>query len=249
MYMDVLKLRNWYTTHRGRVVRRILQNYIRSIWPDVSGKKVLVIGYALPYLHNWQLQDDVNIMCVMPARMGVVHWPDDGPNKTMLAWEDNLPFVDNEFDHVLVMHGLEFCDHSEELLAESWRVLKPDGRILVMTPNRTGPWSRVDRTPFGRGQPYSSFQLTKLLRDEDFMVLDTDYALFVPPSERKWVLSLSRTFENIGHRWWPFVGGVVMVEGRKDMYGGHVVRISDKIRKSKDALNPARVIPTTLQKS
>ena len=48
-----------------------------------------------------------------------------------------------------------------ELLREMWRVLAPNGRLLIVVPNRRGLWARVDTTPFGYGSPFSRSQLTK----------------------------------------------------------------------------------------
>ena len=39
------------------------------------------------------------------------------------------------------------------LLRECWRVLRDDGRLLVVVPNRLGSWALFDHTPFGQGRP------------------------------------------------------------------------------------------------
>ena len=62
-----------------------------------------------------------------------------------------LPFPDLAFDRILVIHGVEPYGHDERLLRELWRVLKDDGRLLVVAPNRMGLWAHVDSTPFGQG--------------------------------------------------------------------------------------------------
>jgi hypothetical protein len=50
MWMDAVDLRDFYATGQGRVARLMIRRQIRAIWPDVTGKSVLGMGYATPYL-------------------------------------------------------------------------------------------------------------------------------------------------------------------------------------------------------
>jgi len=45
-----------------------------------------------------------------------------------------LPFPDEEFNFVSIIHTLEHCPEPEKVLTEIRRVLKPNGRILVVVP-------------------------------------------------------------------------------------------------------------------
>ena len=62
-----------------------------------------------------------------------------------------------------------------------WRVLSPEGRLMLVVPNRRGVWARLDNTPFGQGRPYSRRQLEVLVRDALFTPLDLSGALYLPP--------------------------------------------------------------------
>ena len=95
--------------------------------------------------------------------MGAARWPAGSANLSCTAEEDALPFPDLLFDRVLLVHGLEAAENARRLLREVWRVLKDDGRLLVVAPNRRGMWAHVESTPFGHGQPYSPGQLGRLL--------------------------------------------------------------------------------------
>ena len=75
------------------------------------------------------------------------------PNLCCAGQEDALPFPDLCFDRILLMHGLEVAENARRLLREVWRVLKDDGLLLVVAPNRRGLWAHVESTPFGRGSP------------------------------------------------------------------------------------------------
>lgn len=246
MYMDVLKLQQWYDGRQGRLVRRLLQNSLRSFWPNMAGETVLLLGFGVPYAHTWLHLKDVRLVCAMPARMGVVPFPDGGAggNKSVLVWEDALPFPDSFFDKILLIHTLEYTDRAEETLAECCRTLRPDGQLLTVVANRTGLWCRAESSPFGRGQPYSAGQLEKLMQQEDLLLARLTHSLFVPPSNRRWVYDFARTIERFGQRWCPMLGGVVLAVAQKDMYTFKTVRVRAKAAPTTERMATPRVATT-----
>ena len=50
MRPDVLDLQAFYGSRQGQLVRRLVGRQIRSLWPDLSGARVLGLGYATPFL-------------------------------------------------------------------------------------------------------------------------------------------------------------------------------------------------------
>ncbi len=50
MFADVVDLREFYMTRLGQVARRMLGRRIRMMWPDLTGSRLLGLGYATPYL-------------------------------------------------------------------------------------------------------------------------------------------------------------------------------------------------------
>lgn len=53
---------------------------------------------------------------------------------------ENLPFEDGSFDLVLLNEVLEHVPHQERALGEARRVLRPDGRLVILSPNRLYPF-------------------------------------------------------------------------------------------------------------
>lgn len=188
MRPDVIDLTQFYASRLGQVARRIIRRRIRSLWPDVSGLRVLGLGYATPYLRVFT-EESERALAAMPAQQGVVHWPASGGagikgsagNLVTLAEETELPFPDSSVDRVLLIHDLENSEQAGPLLEEVWRVLTPPGRLMVVVPNRRGIWARFEHTPFGHGRPFSPPQLKRLLRDNDFSPGIAETALFMPP--------------------------------------------------------------------
>ena len=122
------------------------------------------LGYATPYLEMFR-DHPLRLFAMMPAEQGVVNWPASGPSSSTLIDDSMLPLPDSCVDRMLLAHALENAEHPRELLSEVWRVLTPGGRLVVVAPNRSGLWARLDTTPFGHGRPYSRGQLLDLMRE------------------------------------------------------------------------------------
>ncbi|MCP5368310.1 MAG: methyltransferase domain-containing protein [Hyphomicrobiales bacterium] len=218
MWMDAVDLRDFYASATGQMARRMVRRRIRDLWPDARGLNVLGLGYATPYLSPFRAEAQ-RVAAVMPAAQGVLHWPLEGRSLTCLADDADLPLPDLSMDRILLVHALECSEQVRPMMREVWRVLAGNGRLLVVVPNRSGLWARLERTPLGHGRPYSTGQLTRLLRDCLFTPTRTDAALFAPPTTSRMVRSSSLAIENIGHRWFKGFAGVIMVEATKQLYG------------------------------
>lgn len=217
MYVDVLDLRDFYAGPLGLLARRMIRRRMREIWPDLRELSLLGLGYAPPYLRPFLGEAD-RALAMMPAQQGVTHWPPEGRGLTALIHDDALPLEDAGIDRILMVHALEHAEHRGALLAEAWRVLAGNGRLLVVVPNRRGLWARFDHTPFGHGQPFTPSQISKLLRGHDFAPIRSERALYVPPYASGLTLRSGPAIEQIGRRWFTTFSGVVMIEAQKQIY-------------------------------
>jgi SAM-dependent methyltransferase len=154
----------------------------------------------------------------MPADQGVVRWPADGPNRTVLASEDELPLVDRSIDRVLMVHALESAEQGRRLLREVWRVLADGGQALIVVPNRRGLWCLSESTPFGYGQPFSISQLKGVLCNTLFVPRESASALFVPPLRSRVVLRTALAWERVGLRWAKHFAGLLLMLAEKQIY-------------------------------
>jgi SAM-dependent methyltransferase len=227
MWTDVIDLRDFYATPLGQTARRVLRARLRALWPDVKGMNVLGLGYAVPYLGVFRGEAG-RVLAAMPASQGVLPWPASGSGLTMLAGESELPLPDLSMDRILLVHALECTEMVRPLMREIWRVLADGGRLIVVVPNRTGLWARFERTPFGHGRPYSSRQVAQLLRDSMFTPVERRPALFLPPVRSRMAMAMAPAFENIGARWLPALGGVLLAEAAKTIYAANALPANAK---------------------
>jgi SAM-dependent methyltransferase len=215
MHLDVAALRDFYATPLGQIARRILARRIRSQWGAGGGATIASLGFGTPFLAAYRNEADT-VAALMPASQGALVWPSSAPILSTLVEEGDLPLRDNSIDRLLVVHCLEVAEQVTPLLRELWRVLKPEGRLLVVVPNRRGVWAHVDTTPFGYGRPYSRSQLDDLLRQSLFTPENWSTALYLPPFDRGILVRSATAWERVGARLCPGFGGVLMVEAIKE---------------------------------
>ena len=169
----------------GRTAARLLNRQLARLTQARSGQTVMGLGYALPYLPR---RPRCLSLSFMLARQGVIHWPSGQPNRTALVDEFDLPLLESMVDLALVVHGLEHAETPLETLQEVWRVLAPQGRLILVVPNRRGLWAASEATPFGHGQPFSPSQIAGLLKDSKFTVTQWRSALYLPPLRNETLL-------------------------------------------------------------
>jgi SAM-dependent methyltransferase len=215
MAQDVRDLAAFYRTPLGHMARRVILRRVHALWPDMRGYRLLGYGFALPYLGAFTQAE--RIVAAQPAAMGVIAWPADR-NCALLCEEAFLPFPDVFFDRILVVHGLEGAEQLRPLLRQLWRVLAPEGRILLVAPNRASLWAQVDITPFGRGRPFSRREMNDLLCDVLFVPNHWERTLYAPPLQSRALVGSGAGWEKICGRLLPRLGGVHLVEATKSLY-------------------------------
>jgi SAM-dependent methyltransferase len=208
---------------------------------DASGCNVMV-GYGLGWLPPTSRNHHIpaNLLSLMLARSGVIAWPESGPGRSGLVDSHALPLPDVHIDRLLLAHALEFDAEPGRLLDECWRVLDGAGRLMVVVPNRRGLWARLEHTPFGHGRPYSSRQLCQLLDTHGFVPKRTYRTVCLPPLHNRAMVRFATTIERLGQRWWPALGGVLLVEAEKKLYAA--AGNTSKLRRRRAGTAPALAI-------
>ncbi|MGA7268592.1 MAG: methyltransferase domain-containing protein [Aestuariivirga sp.] len=233
--MDVVDLREFYASPLGNTTRKLIANRLKAKTGSLAAATVLGLGYAMPYLEEAGAEAGTSLSFMM-ARQGVIHWPAEGPVRSALVDETDLPLLESAVDIIIAVHALELCHAPAEMLREVWRVLAPQGRLLLVVPNRRGLWARFDTSPFGQGQPFSRPQLAGLLRNCEFSILSWSHALYFPPSGSGMVLSSAGAMESVVGRIMPAVSGVLIVEAVKQVYA---IAAGKRVRKLSHRLRPA----------
>ena len=237
--MDLRGLNAFYESPMGERTRRLILRRLREIWPNTRGRRLLGYGFTQPYLSGF-LGEAERCIAALPAALNPgAAWP-SGKSLTTLVEEDALPFPDAFFDLVLVAHGLEEAEGLRPLLRQLWRVLAPEGRLLIVAPNRASLWAQLERSPFGHGRPFSRSELDALMRGAMFVPEQWQRALYAPPVGIGALARSGTGWERFGARFLPGLSGVHIVEASKSLYAPATPTATAAVRvKAPAILKPA----------
>jgi SAM-dependent methyltransferase len=171
----------------------------------------------MPYLETY-LDQNSPVMIAMPAHQGAAAWAPSRDNVVFISHESELPLTENSVNRILLVHSVEHSEQLAGMMDDIWRILTPGGRVLAVVSNRMGFWARSSRTPFGYGRPFSMAQVRDLLTSHQFTLTRSSSALFIPPTRIRVLWKLARKIEILGKLFCPFIGGVLLVEGEKQLY-------------------------------
>ena len=208
-------LSGWFETPLGRYLLAREQAYFDRTVADIFGFCALQIGLPqAPFLAQSRI---------------VSRWTlDYDPPADILADPHGLPLPENSLDLIVLPHALEFTDDPHEMLREAYRVIRPEGQIVIAGFN---PFSLFGgKRYFGRGStpPWNGnfialYRLKDWLALLGFDVVGGRLDCYVPPfAQEKW-LHRCEFFEKTGDRWWPISGGVYFLRATKRVLGMRIL--------------------------
>ena len=245
MRQPAATLEAFYRSRLGESAARLMSARLMDLWGPCDGLRVLGVGYPGPILPIWNAQASTCVGAV-PEEIGDVRLSDDKGQSLCLVPEHKLPFPEALFDRVFLLHALEEADSPRQLLREAWRVLAPEGRIVVAVTNRRSMWSLADNKPFGHGRPWTKQQLVRFLNDSLFQVTASTTAVHMPPLDWRLITSASKSWERAGELVLPGLGGVVLVEAVKRLYSKPGGSAAAPVTKAVKAGNARPAMPRKL---
>ena len=218
--MNIGDLQSFYTTPLGYVLRDSILQLIARVLPQLVGNsaastshtidtRIIVYGYPLQTLNTDK------IIITLPDHMGGLPWPQHQP-RTVIVSEQLLPFSNDSIDYFIMIHGFEYSQNPQLLLAECHRSLHRDGRLLIIAPNRRSLWAHQDCTPLGHGRPYTMTQLERALNKSQFAAVSKMRALYTPPHNSDLVMSGLPIFEQLGPVLMSKLSGLVAIDAIKE---------------------------------
>ena len=229
--MNAASLHDWFQQPLGAYLLERERAWLDQMVPDIFGYHALQLG--LPNLDLLRESRIVHRVTVAPAGCAQAG--------QVAAQFHELPFDAQSVDLCVMPHVLEFTDQPHEILREVDRVMRPEGRILIIGFN---PWSLfgVRKLWHSQGYPWQG-QFVSLVRMKDWLQLlgfepaAGKLACYIPPCEteawqRRW-----QFLEKAGDRWWGVSGGVYMLEAIKRVQGMRIITPawSDKVAERKFA--------------
>ena len=111
-------LADWFATPLGRYLLAREQAYFDQTVADIFGFHALQVGLPeCPFLAQSRI----------PSRWTL----DYDPPADIIADPHGLPFAENAIDLIVLPHALEFTDDPHLMLREAYRVIRPEGQIVI----------------------------------------------------------------------------------------------------------------------
>jgi SAM-dependent methyltransferase len=209
-------LGHWFGTPLGRYLLAAEQNYYAGVVADIFGYNALQCGLS---------QIDLLEASRIPSRWRI---GSSGPIALRTDFRD-LPIAANSIDLVVLPHVLEFSDDPHQILREVVRVLVPEGQVVISGFN---PWSLLGlkrMIPRHRAEVPWSGHFINLPRLKDWLSLLSFDVVggrmqgYAPPfAQERWLRRFS-FMDAAGDRWWPFAGGVYLIQAVKRVRGMRVI--------------------------
>jgi len=207
-------LHDWFQSPLGQYLLQSERGWLDQVVPDIFGYHAIQIG--MPQVDLLRESRIAHRMTVDPVVQADVkaHWHE-------------LPFETQSVDLCVIPHVLEFSENPHEILREIDRVMRPEGRILILGFN---PWSLFGTRRLWKstGYPWNG-HFVSLIRLKDWLQLlgfepsTGKLACYIPPCDsavwqRRWGF-----MERMGDRWWGVGGGVYMLEAIKRVQGMRLI--------------------------
>lgn len=240
--MTIQGFADWLETPQGRYVLDWELHKHDQIVADIFGFNALQLGLPpLDYLRANR----------MPFRLRADDRNDAG-NIAVRATPLQLPFASNSLDLVVLPHALEFEDNPHQVLREVARVLVPEGSVVVTGFNPYSLWGARRRLarrvlpPPWRGQYISVPRLKDWFALLGFETRAGAFGCYAPPARQEKWLRRWDFMEKAGDRWWPFAGGVYVLQAIKRVQGMRLIMPAWNDRKARAR---AMVAPVTQKKA
>ena len=217
MYNNINQLEAFYLSPLGEHCYELIDCQLKSLIPNTKKLNILGIGFTSPWLEKY-ISESENLFLFIPYDENIYYWPKHKKNLSCGIDQNNIPVQDLFFDIVIIFHTLEYSSNTHIFLQEVWRVLKGEGKVLILIPNRLGFWARNKNNPFGHGHPFSKSQIVNLLKINRFEDIKVKFSLYFPPINKRFLLNYFKRIEQFFLKWSFGFGGVILVEAKKQIY-------------------------------
>ena len=139
----------------------------------------------------------------------------------VIADETALPFPERSVDLMVLPHTLDFSEHPHEVLRQVSQILSAEGCVVVVGFNLLSIYglirgfSGASKPVPWNGQYYSVSRIQDWLTLLGFDVVGAGMMAYRPPFQHAGYWEKMAFMEHAGDRWWPGLGGVYVIVGRK----------------------------------
>jgi SAM-dependent methyltransferase len=242
---SIIALEGWLQTPAGLYLRAWEQRCLDNLTADIFGYHAVQIGMPqidalaanrMPY--KWLA--DTKLHAAAKSQSGAASLasaasavPGVAALRQVAVTLDyaELPFASQSLDLVVMPHVLEFSTDPHQVLREVERVLIPEGQLIICGFNPASLWGarQLLRRLGGAAFLPRTEELISMPRMKDWLKLlnmtasQSHFGCYAPACRTEKWLHRYAFMDNAGARWWPYLGGVYVVQAIKRVKGMHLI--------------------------
>ena len=151
-----------------------------------------------------------------------------------------LPFANNCIDLIVLPHILEFANNYHYILQECYRVLIPNGKIIITAFSNKSPFKYfLKRSPIFKNAKFISLEILKAqLQALNFHIDGGRFFAYVPPMGNHDMIARLSFMDKIGNRWLPTFSNAFAITATKELYNMHLIHKKATLKLEDSKLSP-----------
>ncbi len=216
MQVDQLKIKqDWLKTPLGRALLKQECSLLEDALDGIFGEHFLQLGIwgkANTFLRYTRTQDSsiISEINITQANFGKI---------SAISKLYQLPIESNSIDAILLPHTLDYSDQPHAILREVDRVLRRDGRLIILGFKLGGLWGLRQLLQGGVIPPGANFLISERRMRDWLQLLDMRiedslrYFFHLPFFGKK--IRENNKWEMLGRSWWPEFSACYMLSAQK----------------------------------
>lgn len=218
-----LSLKKFYKTDLGRVFSWKIIGKIYKLWnpKDINpSEKILYCGYNKPFLNIFDNELDSKNQITLFSPFNI-----QDSNNGVVIDPLRMPLRDSQFNRLISIHTVENAESLDSLLTEFWRVLEPEGRLILAVVNESGFWNNTD---IAGANTFTKEYIEQSLATAKFKLHSFNRTIYFPPDKS---LQVARILDSL-LMVLPSKSGVMIFEAEKRIYAsrGRTIKITPTLR-------------------
>jgi len=205
------QLNSWYQQALGIEWALAIKQCLDCKLPKLFGYYMLQLG--IDEQQQWLIKSPIRHKCILTSHFEA--------HSAGVCRYTELPFSDNSIDVVFLPHTLELVVDPEAVLREVYRVLIPEGHLLIAGFNPLSFWgmrqfTRVNHaeSPWS-GKFSSALRLKRQLTHLGLTIQSVDDFFYRPPIKSTVWLNKCLFLETLGRLVWLYPGGGYLLMATK----------------------------------
>jgi ubiquinone/menaquinone biosynthesis C-methylase UbiE len=187
-------------------------NHLKQCLSPNTQANLLILGDEIPP-QLWNRYEWHGILSIQEQHILKLNIPQ------IRAHHHELPLLADSIDFVVVYHALDFAVQTKMILKELWRILAPEGKLIIIGYNPKAlfglPEPIQERFNTAQNQPIHA--ISSLVKQQGFTQENYKTFYFQPPIKNKKLLNKLSVFEMIGKFCWPYWGMVYLLIANKPL--------------------------------